>query len=1712
MKKSLLSLLFWFLVGSGPLLAQYGNEWIQYGQQYFKFKIGKDNIYRIPLSNLFNLGLPASVQGSNLQLFLEGNEIPIFVSNNGTLSGSDYIEFFGEHAKGWKDRVLYQDTSLQLNPDQNLVEDTAVYFITYNNQTNNKRFTPLINDITNHPPKESYVWNHIRNNYRVKFTTGRSANEGNLVDEVHYELNSSQYEGEGWVRSFPTTPDTILANCPNPYKLSGAPSAEFSTSVVGRSYILHEIKIYAGGTSTSGGTLVADSVYNNFEIRRFQFSMPMSSLNTSNNEIIQFVPLTGTGIVDRFGVPYMDYRYPMLPNFGAKSSFIFELNPKSTAYYLEISNFNNASVAPVLYDLSTNEYLLGDIAQSGLVRFLIPASNTVKKLVLQGQQTTAWNSVTALQSVTFHNFTLSSNQGDYLILTHPYYTDDGSGHDYINDYKNYRASALGGGYQPSLAYIDDIQNEFGYGYEYSSLALRNYINYAYSSSGWQPKPKHLFIIGKGLDYANYLNYKSTPPGIFSFVPIPSFGTPGSDLLISDLAKNNRPLLSTGRLTCFNGSDVGIYLQKVKDHEQVLANTVQTTAEKLWQKRILHIAGTSDINEQNQIVSYMNSQSNKVKAPNFGADVTLLKKSSTQEVETINSAKIDELINSGVSYVQFFGHSSSTNIDYGLDFPENYTNYKKYYFFMANGCSAGDVFAFSGQKLLSERFVLAPDRGAIGFIANVNTSFINDLGIFTDSLYSQFSIKNYGKTIGEQMQQNVFTLMGYPSFANDFLFSIHTHQIQLNGDPAVKMYNFPLPDYAVEESDVQFEQFNLNSGLDSVDVDFQIHNLGRFTKDSVNVLVTRRFPDNSEVVVMNTLLPAYSNTDSFHVRVATLGSKAVGLNYFDIKIDPSNAVNEISESNNNLTLPFTIYDDDVQPLYPYDFSIVSLQDVELKGSTLNPFAQERHYILQIDTTELFNSPKLKTTDILSNGGVIKWKPGMVMTDSTVYYWRAAMDTLYGNHTHRWTTFSFIYLNQSPPGWNQSHYYQWKKDHYTDLYIDSFARDFRFVGENRKLQVQCVCMNGPAPFNYDFPDYFVKQNGATMYTHGCSSLGYGDLQFIVIDTITGKAWDNYRPVKSIALGRFGSFAPCRGPGIDSNKVNPFFEFSFLTVDFRKKVMDFLDSIPQGTYLMMQTRLCDGNACGGVNKTFIHDWKADTTLYGSGQSLYHKLFNLGFTGIDSLYKNRPMIFWQKKGIPSTVVQYIGIDSTQKLVAEFDYNSLLYQGDIHSTKIGPAKAWGSFLKQSYTTDTQPGDSTRYTITVIDKQGNETILDTLQGDTTLAHINANQYPYLRVAMMQRDNVNQTPEQLHYWRVLYDPIPEAALNAHAFLSFKDSVGQGEINPIGIALENLTPIGMDSMLVRYTLIDRNANKINLGDIRYKPLIGNDTLHISRNLDATAYPGNNTLVIEANPDEDQSEQFHPNNIAIRSFYVTPDKQNPFLDVTFDGVHILDKDIVSPKPQIQITLQDDNKFLALDDSTLVDVFLKLPGDTSTFQRIPYDGQVLKFIPAVAGNLQKKNQCRIEYRPTFNLNGDDYMLSVKAHDRTMNEAGQNAYKVGFEVVNESSITSVLNYPNPFTTSTQFVFTLTGSELPTNMKIQIMTTTGKVVREILQSELGPLHIGRNITTFRWTGDDQYGKPLGNGVYLYRVVTNLHGSNMEHRASGADTWMEKGFGKLYIMR
>src|SRR5205823_1388836 len=93
--KKLLAIYALLLCTTVTIAQQYNNEWIDYSKTYYKFKIGRNGLYRISQGTLQANGL-GSVAAQSFQLWRNGQQVPLFTSvANGTLGTSDFIEFYG---------------------------------------------------------------------------------------------------------------------------------------------------------------------------------------------------------------------------------------------------------------------------------------------------------------------------------------------------------------------------------------------------------------------------------------------------------------------------------------------------------------------------------------------------------------------------------------------------------------------------------------------------------------------------------------------------------------------------------------------------------------------------------------------------------------------------------------------------------------------------------------------------------------------------------------------------------------------------------------------------------------------------------------------------------------------------------------------------------------------------------------------------------------------------------------------------------------------------------------------------------------------------------------------------------------------------------------------------------------------------------------------------------------------------------------------------------------------------------------------------------------------------------------------------------------------------------------------------------------------------------------------------------------------------------
>ncbi len=130
----------------------------------------------------------------------------------------------------------------------------------------------------------------------------------------------------------------------------------------------------------------------------------------------------------------------------------------------------------------------------------------------------------------------------------------------------------------------------------------------------------------------------------------------------------------------------------------------------------------------------------------------------------------------------------------------------------------------------------------------------------------------------------------------------------------------------------------------------------------------------------------------------------------------------------------------------------------------------------------------------------------------------------------------------------------------------------------------------------------------------------------------------------------------------------------------------------------------------------------------------------------------------------------------------------------------------------------------------------------------------------------------------------------------------------------------------------------------------------------------------------------------------------------------------------------------------------------------------------------------PLSGLTPGNHILKLKVWDVYNNSTDS---ELEFTVVEEQEIAvnNLLNYPNPFTTSTEFSFETNQICDYLDIQIQVFSITGKLIKTI--SERSSQN-GYRVTGINWDGRDEYGDRLAIGTYIYKLsIHNERGEKVE---------------------
>lgn len=142
---------------------------------------------------------------------------------------------------------------------------------------------------------------------------------------------------------------------------------------------------------------------------------------------------------------------------------------------------------------------------------------------------------------------------------------------------------------------------------------------------------------------------------------------------------------------------------------------------------------------------------------------------------------------------------------------------------------------------------------------------------------------------------------------------------------------------------------------------------------------------------------------------------------------------------------------------------------------------------------------------------------------------------------------------------------------------------------------------------------------------------------------------------------------------------------------------------------------------------------------------------------------------------------------------------------------------------------------------------------------------------------------------------------------------------------------------------------------------------------------------------------------------------------------------------------------------------------------------------DLNKYQSGKVKYQLSSLTEGTHH-LNIKVWD-ILNNSSTSATDFVVAKSAEMALAHVLNYPNPFSTSTHFFVEHNQACDELDVQVQIFTITGRIVKtlqEIVHNE------GFRTSGIHWDGRDDFGDKLGRGVYIYKVtVKNATGSKAD---------------------
>ncbi len=430
----------------------------------------------------------------------------------------------------------------------------------------------------------------------------------------------------------------------------------------------------------------------------------------------------------------------------------------------EISNFSNSELQGFkIYDYSnidritnpsislngsTYSYKFTDTISSGESRYIIVESN--HKLTPVG-----------IQKFEHRGLNTSTNEFDYLIITHEGLYDKNDPNNPIARLANHRASTSS--LNTTVITTQEIYDEFSNGL-FDPTAIRNFLQFAYNK--WVLKPTYVlfagdtssaFKIGQNRGTYNVPTHLEDYTGLIN-------GVLASDNWLCFVSGNDHyPDLVPGRLPVASLEEMEVMVSKIITYD-TLPNTDG------WRRNAVFHADDTEEPWEAVFKWTCTTQIDEYLIPNGYIAIQEAYRDDDTKADCTNMIK--QGVNDGCMMLQYSGHGSPNGWDsFAINNIGGLVNNDKYPFVMSMGCSTG-TFDMPKSNSFCEEIILAADKGGIASWGPSRTATASIYQYFFQ--FSKNVFENGARCLGAEC------LDALVSWGDDY----HLHIMTFFGDPAM----------------------------------------------------------------------------------------------------------------------------------------------------------------------------------------------------------------------------------------------------------------------------------------------------------------------------------------------------------------------------------------------------------------------------------------------------------------------------------------------------------------------------------------------------------------------------------------------------------------------------------------------------------------------------------------------------------------------------------------------------------------------------------------------------------------------------------------------------------------------------------------------------------------------------------------------------------------